>query len=151
MFSLFIDGPNYQYIQNGATTLYNVGGHRFIALTSAKNVSAESLSEIIDAYFKDFRTGVGPNCKGYTPEKFNVEGKEVEVNGTKFWRFEGELMSKTSFDKETSFYTVGYTFFWDGTPFQITGVVVTKEQAQEDIDEIRTYVDAMVKTIRDKR
>ena len=91
MFSLFIDGPNYQYIQNGATTLYNVGGHRFIALTSAKNVSAESLSEIIDAYFKDFRTGVGPNCKGYTPEKFNVEGKEVEINGTKFWRFEGEL------------------------------------------------------------
>jgi hypothetical protein len=151
MFSLFIDGPNYQYIQNGATTLYNVGGHRFIALTSAKNVSAESLSEIIDAYFKDFRTGVGPNCKGYTPEKFNVEGKEVEINGTKFWRFEGELMAKTSFDKETSFYTVGYTFFWDGTPFQITGVVVTKEQAQEDIDEIRTYVDAMVKTIRDKR
>lgn len=60
-------------------------------------------------------------------------------------------MAKTSFDKETSFYTVGYTFFWDGTPFQITGVVVTKEQAQEDIDEIRTYVDAMVKTIRDKR
>jgi hypothetical protein len=28
--------------------------------------------------------------------------------------------------------------------------VVSEEQAQEEIDEIRTYVDAMVKTIRDE-
>ena len=151
MFRLYIDGPNYHYIQNGATNLFNVGGIRFIALTSAKNVEADKPSEILDAYFKDFKTGVSVNCRGYKPEKFNIkESKEIEINGINFWRFEGELIAKTP-SLETSFYTVGYTFIWDGHPFQITGVVVSEGQEKEHIDEITRYVDEMVKTIRDKR
>ena len=152
MFSVYIDGPNYQFIQNGSTSLYNVGGIRFIALTSAEGMKADKPSEIIDLYFEDFKTGVNTNCRGYKPEKFNIkESKEIEINGITFWRFQGELLAKNIFDKETSFYTVGYTFIKDGNPFQITGVVVSEGQEQEYIDEITTYVDEMVKTIRDKR
>ena len=151
MFRLYIDGPNYHYIQNGATNLFNVGGIRFIALTSAKGMKADKPSEILDVYFKDFKTGVSVNCRGYKPEKFNIkESKEIEINGINFWRFEGELIAKTP-SLETSFYTVGYTFIWDGHPFQITGVVVSEGQEKEHIDEITRYVDEMVKTIRDKR
>ena len=152
MFSVYIDGPNYQVIENGATTVFNVGGIRFIALTSAEGMKADKPSEIIDLYFEDFKTGVNTNCRGYKPEKFNIkESKEIEINGITFWRFQGELLAKNIFDKETSFYTVGYTFIKDGHPFQITGVVVSEGQEQEYIDEITTYVDEMVKTIRDKR
>ena len=149
MYSVYIDGPNWQFIEKGSTSLYNVGGKRFIALTSSEYVEANEITEIIDAYFKEFKSAVGTNCNGYKPEKFNVEGKEVEINGRNFWRFEGELIAKMP-SQETSFYTVGYTFFWEDRPFQLTGVVVSEEQAQEEIDEIRTYVDAMVKTIRDE-
>ena len=149
MYNVYIDGPNWQFIEKGSTSLYNVGGKRFIALTSSEYVEANEITEIIDAYFKEFKSAVGTNCNGYKPEKFNVEGKEVEINGRNFWRFEGELIAKMP-SQETSFYTVGYTFFWEDRPFQLTGVVVSEEQAQEEIDEIRTYVDAMVKTIRDE-
>jgi len=152
IFSVYIDGPNYQFIQNGSTSLYNVGGIRFIALTSAKGKKADKPSEIIDLYFDKFKNGVSTNCRGYKPEQFNIkESKEIEINGITFWRFQGELLAKNIFDKETSFYTVGYTFIKDGNPFQITGVVVSEGQEQEYIDEITTYVDEMVKTIRDKR
>lgn len=151
MFNVYIDGPNYHFIEKGSTSLYNVGGKRFIALTSSEYVEANKTSEILDAYFKEFKNGVGTNCNGYKPEKFNIkESKEIEINGTTFWRFEGELLAKMP-SKETSFFTVGYTFIRDGVPFQLTGVVVTEEQDQKDIDEITKYVDAMVKTIRDKR
>lgn len=150
MYSVYIDGPNWQFIEKGSTSLYNVGGKRFIALTSSEYVEANEITEIIDAYFKEFKSAVGTNCNGYKPEKFNVEGKEVEINGRNFWRFEGELIAKMP-SQETSFYTVGYTFFWEDRPFQLTGVVVSEEQAQEEIDEIRTYVDEMIKTIRDER
>jgi len=152
MFSLFIDGPNYQFIQNGSTSKFKVEGIRFIALTSAKGMKADKPSEIIDLYFENFKSGVDTNCRGYEPEQFNIkENKEIEINGITFWRFQGELLAKNIFDKETSFYTVGYTFIKDGNPFQITGVVVSEGQEQEYIDEITTYVDEMVKTIRDKR
>ncbi|HOA81807.1 MAG TPA: hypothetical protein PKK61_12215, partial [Defluviitaleaceae bacterium] len=150
MYNVYIDGPNWQFIEKGSTSLYNVGGKRFIALTSSEYVEANEITEIIDAYFKEFKSAVGTNCNGYKPEKFNVEGKEVEINGRNFWRFEGELIAKMP-SQETSFYTVGYTFFWEDRPFQLTGVVVSEEQAQEEIDEIRTYVDEMIKTIRDER
>lgn len=46
---------------------------------------------------------------------------------------------------------VGYTFFWDDTPFQITATVFTEEPEQAEIDKARAYVDEMVKTVRDKR
>ncbi|MEN2774830.1 hypothetical protein ABCY62_07235 [Acetivibrio clariflavus] len=151
MFLLYIDGPNYHFIENGGTNLFNVGGNRFIALTSSKYVKADKPSEILDAYFNEFKTGVSANCRGYKPEKFDIkESKEIEINGINFWRFEGELIAKTP-SLETSFYTVGYTFIWDGHPFQITGVVVSEGQEKEHIDEITRYVDEMVKTIRDKR
>ena len=77
MYSVYIDGPNWQFIEKGSTSLYNVGGKRFIALTSSEYVEANEITEIIDAYYKEFKAAVGTNCNGYKQEKFNVEVKEV--------------------------------------------------------------------------
>jgi hypothetical protein len=151
MYRVYIDGPNYHFIELGSTCLYNVAGNRFIAITSSKYVEANKTDEILDAYFKEFKDAVDTNCNGYIPEMFNVkESEEIEINGINFLRFEGELLATIS-SKEKGFYAVGYTFMWEDRPFQLVGVVVSEEQEQKDIDEITKYVDAMVKTIRDKR
>lgn len=150
MIELFIDGPNYQFIEKGATNLYNVGGICFIALTSKRDVEADKPSEVLDVYFENFKFAVRTNCNGYDLMKFNIkESKEMEINGINFWRFQGDILANNTVN-DKSLYTVGYTFIKDNTPFQITGVVVSEEQDQKDIDEITKYVDAMVKTIRDE-
>lgn len=151
MTKVYIDGPSYQIVENGSTLLYNVNGNRFIALTSSKMVKVSKSSEVLDAYLELFKSGVKTNCNGSRPVKFDIsESNEVNINGIDFYRFKGNLIcNNTSEDKKC--FAVGYTFIKDKKPCQIVGAVVSDEQDQKDIDEITKYVDAMVKTIRDKR
>ncbi len=148
---VYIDGPNYQIIENGSTKLYNVGGSRFIALTSDDGAKVNKPSEILDTYLEDFKMGVETNCNGSRPVKFNIkESKEIKISDIDFYRFQGDLVVNNTVEDKNC-YAVGYTFIRNNIPFQVVGVVVSDEQKQEEIDEITTYVDAMVKTIRDKR
>lgn len=149
---VYIDGPSYQFIENGYTSLYNVNGNRFIALTTNMDVKVNKPSEILNALFEKFKAGVDTYSNASEPIKFNIkESKEMKINGIDFYRFQGDYVCKGG-SGERNCYAVGYTFInsVDNIPCQIVGAVVSKEQSQKEIDEITTYVDAMVQTIRNK-
>ena len=48
-------------------------------------------------------------------------------------------------------YVVGYTFIIDKIPCNITGVVTEKEQNEESIQEIKSLVDEMARTVRNTK
>lgn len=154
MHSLYVKGPNSYQIEYGATTFIVVEGHTLIGLTSDEFVDASTInepSEILDAYFDSFKYGADQFGLG-DADRFDIrESREVEIDGRKFWRFEGDLIYKLPSGDEIRYFVVGYTFFWDDTPFQITATVFTEEPEQAEIDKARAYVDEMVKTVRDKR
>lgn len=154
MHSLYVKAPNSYLIEYGATTFIVVEGHTLIGLTSDSFVDASTInepSEILDAYFDSFTYNANQFGSG-DPDRFDIrESREVEIDGRKFWRFEGDLINKLPSGDEIRYFVVGYTFFWDDTPFQITATVFTEEPEQAEIDKARAYVDEMVKTVRDKR
>lgn len=154
MHRLYVKAPNSYDIEYGATTFIVVEGHTLIGLTSDKFVDASTInepSEILDAYFDSFKYGADIFGSGDL-DRFDIrESREVEIDGRKFWRFEGDLIFKLLSGDEIRYFVVGYTFFWDDTPFQITATVFTEEPEQAEIDKARAYVDEMVKTVRDKR
>ena len=154
MYSLYVKAPSSYDIERGATTFIVVEGDTLIGLTSDEFVDASTInepSEILDAYFDSFKYGADQFGSGDL-DRFDIrESREVEIDGRKFWRFEGDLIFKLLSGDEIRYFVVGYTFFWDDTPFQITATVFTEEPEQAEIDKARAYVDEMVKTVRDKR
>lgn len=155
MHSLYVKGPSSYEIEYPATSfIAPVEGYTLIGLTSDSFVDASTInepSEILDAYFDSFKYGADQFGLG-DADRFDIrESREVEIDGRKFWRFEGDLIYKLPSGDEIRYFVVGYTFFWDDTPFQITATVFTEEPEQAEIDKARAYVDEMVKTVRDKR
>ncbi len=71
---------------------------------------------------------------------------KMTINGIEMLRCEG--MVKNDYGGVYDAYIVGYYFLIEDTPCSVIGFVKDKEQPQDIINEVRDYVDAMVKTIK---
>ena len=75
--------------------------------------------------------------------------KTEKINEIEMYRYEGKLICGRTV--KASAYVVGYTFIIDKIPCNITGVVTEKEQNEESIQEIKSLVDEMARTVRNTK
>lgn len=147
----YISVPPYPSISKSVNDVFVVKYSRFICLTNYDyDVSEVELDEIQELLFDDFAYASGYYTTYSEPVEFRNETTEtITVNGMEAWRFEGTLYCDyEGYTAEE--YCVGYTCIVNDTPLMITGVVVDEDQPQDLIDEITTYVDEMITTIRDE-
>lgn len=71
---------------------------------------------------------------------------KMTINGIEMLRCEGTI--KNDYGGIYDAYIIGYYFLIEDTPCSVIGFVKDKEQPQDIINEVRDYVDGMVKTIR---
>lgn len=145
--NIVVDVPNYQEINKGFTQLYIMHGEKYVAITAAKNSSATDLETAHDDAFAKFKE----NVQNYSYVNFlTVKNDSTEtVNGVEVYKYEGTV----NCGKDTVYdaYVIGYSFIMDGVPCTITGSVIDQAQSQDMIDEIKTTVEAMIKTLRSER
>ena len=148
-YDIFINIPrNYMPIEKGFTHLFNVGGERSLAVTAVRRANPSSLQDAYRMALERFIIAFENHAK---INSLSIENEEtLEINGIDLYRFEGKLDCTDELG-DYKLYTVGYTFIMDGLPCMVIGTVLEKEQPQDMIDEIRTYVDYMVTTLRSEK
>lgn len=142
---IYVDGPNYQEIEEGFTRLFIVHEQKYCAFTAALKGHASSLSEAHDVAFAKLQQNL-VNYEGGLNYISVTSDKEVTVNGIDTYYFEGTINYGT--DNIHDGYAVGYAFIMDGVPCEIVGSVIDDEQSADTIQEIKDYADAMMKSVR---
>ena len=148
-YDIFIDVPsNYMPISNGYTQLFNVGGQKSIGVTGLRRYDPTSLQDAHEKVFEEYVMGFENHAR---IDSLSVEKEEtIDINGREVYMFEGQL-NCTDQTGEYKIYAVGYSFIMDEIPCMVIGTVLEKEQPQDMIDEIRTYVDYMITTLRSEK
>lgn len=145
--NIYVDAPNWQEIDKGFTKLYILHGEKYVAITAEKNNTTTDLDKAHEYAFAKFKQ----NIQNYSyVNSLNVTKNSKEtVNGVEVYKYEGTL----NCGKDTVYdaYVIGYSFIMDGVPCTITGSVVDKTQPDEMIKEVKSTVEAMIKTLRTER
>ena len=146
---IFINVPvNYMPIENGFTQLFNVGRDRSIAVTAVRRTSPSSLQDAYNMALERYIVGFESYAK---INSLSIENEEtLEINDIELYRFEGKLDCTDDLG-DYELYTVGYSFIMDEIPCMVIGTVLDRDQPQDMIDEIRTYVDYMITTLRSEK
>lgn len=142
---IYVDCPNYQAIEQGFTRLYIVHGEKYCAVTSALKADADTLEEAHELAFAKLQQNL-VNYEGGINYLDVTADETVVINGIEAYYFEGTINYGT--DNIHDGYAVGYSFIVDDVPCQIIGSVISNEQSAVDIKEIKTNVDAMMRTVR---
>lgn len=148
----FINVPkDYTPIEIGFTQLFDYGGERSIAVTAVgRSTEPSSLQEAYNKALENFIRAC--HFEDYVEiTSLSIENEEtLEINGIDLFRFEGKLNCTDDLG-DYELYTVGYSFIMDKKPCIVIGTVLEREQPQDMVDEIRTYVDYMITTLRNER
>ena len=142
---VYVDVPNYPEYSDGFTETFAVYGSRYIAFTHGKRIQAADAKDAQAKVWELF----APAMESYGGGVNNIDIQKDElltVNGMEVDSFEGMISygSNPVYDG----YAKGYSFIVDGMPCHIIGSVYSEEQTQDEIDEIRAIVDAMIYTVR---
>lgn len=145
--NIYVDVPNYQEIEKGFTQLYIMHGQRYVAVTVDKNTEISSIEQAHEAAFEKFKQ----NIQNYSyVNSLKVEKSSTEIiNGMEVYKYEGTL--NCGRDNVYDAYVIGYSFIFDGEPCNIIGSVIDEGQSEEWINEIRSTVETMIKTVRTER
>lgn len=145
---IYINAPStYEETQNGYSKIYFVKNKKYIAITAEKSMEATELTKAQDIVFSKIKE----NVKDFTYiNNLEIEQEKTEkINEIEMYRYEGKLICGRTV--KASAYVVGYTFIIDKIPCNITGVVTEKEQNEESIQEIKSLVDEMARTVRNTK
>ena len=142
---IYVNGPNYQEIEQGFTQLYIVHEQKYCAVTSSIFDTADSLLEAHEISFSLFQQNMANYEGGINSIQIDQE-QNLTVNGIDTYYFEGSINYGT--DNIHDGYAVGYAFIIDGVPCEIVGSVIDDEQSSVTIQEIKDNVDAMMKSVR---
>lgn len=150
--NIVVDVPNYQEMEKGFTQLYILHGERYVAVTAHKNASVTSVGEAHDSAFEKFKE----NIQNYSyVNSLNISNEKTEtVNGVEVYRYEGTVSCALDVnDRANAYdaYVIGYSFIMDNVPCTITGSVINQSQDSAQIEEIKSVVEQMIKTLRSER
>ncbi len=146
---IYVDVPNFQDIFEGYTELFILHDIKYVAVTAEKGDKYKGITDLKKAHevaFAKFKK----NISGYSiVNSLNVETESiVNINGIDMYRYEGT--HHCGVEEIYDAYAVGYSFIMDDTPVNICGSVILKDQKEVLIDEMRTFIDAMIQTVRDE-
>lgn len=145
---IYINAPStYEETQNGYSKIYFIKNKKYIAITAEKSMETTELAKAQDIVFSKLKE----NVKDFTYiNNLDIEQEKIEkINEIEMYRYEGKLICGRTV--KASAYIVGYTFIVDKIPCNITGVVMEKEQSDQNIQEIKTLVDEMARTVRNTK
>ncbi len=145
----YIDVPNFQYIEEGYTDVFLLHDIKYVAVTVEKGDEYKGITDLKKAHeatFAKFKR----NIHAYSMvNSLNVENESiVNINGIDMYRYEGthHCGEEEIYDA----YVVGYSFIMEDTPVNICGSVILKDQKEVLKDEMRTFIDEMIQTVRDE-
>lgn len=137
-----IHAPAWKEIEKGRTEIFHVKDVSVVSIT----YTAEKFTTIEEAHgalWEDYKTASHNYTLVYSQ---NITSEKVEnINGIEAYHYEGTIGYG---DRMKPRYLTGYTFIYDGVPISINGVVVYESQSEALINEVRTIVDGMVKSVR---
>lgn len=145
MKQIYVNGPNYQEIEQGFTQLYIVHEQKYCAVTASIDDTVSDLSEAHNISFSLFQQNMA-NYEGGI-NSISIENEDyLTVNDIESYYFEGTI--NYGKDNIHDGYAVGYAFIMDGVPCEIIGSVIDDEQSTDTIQEIKDNVDAMMESVR---
>lgn len=142
---IYVNGPNYQEIEEGYTELFIVHDEKYCAFSSDRKSTADSLLEAHEIAFSKLQKNMANYSGGIN--SITIDSEEYKTIGSiDTYYFEGSINygSNPIFDG----YAVGYAFILDGIPCEIIGSVIDDEQSSVTIQEIKDNVDAMMQSVR---
>lgn len=144
---IYVDTPDFNDIEKGYTELFKDGEKKLVAFTDLRNETVKNEKEAFDLIYPKFKKNVSSWLR-INGETFTSE-ERIEVNGIETLKVTGTV--KLGVLNYYDCYIYGYSFIFEGVPCAIIGVVSDLDQPQEEIDEVTEIVDAMMKTVRNKR
>lgn len=145
--NIYVNAPNWQEIDKGFTKLYILHGQRYIAVTAEKSNTTTDLSQAHQYAFEKFKQNI-QNYSYVNTLNVNKDSKET-INGIEVYKYEGTV--NCGRDTVYDAYVIGYSFIMDGVPCTITGSVIDENQPGEMIEEVKSIVESMIKTVRNNR
>lgn len=152
MQKIVMNVPNYQRIESGYLTMYNVGREYSIGVVYDKvDEVPKTLQAAHEAAFDIYIL-----CMQNYARIKELEAHEEQtftVNGIEVYEFEGLLNCELRDETPYSLYAFGYSFIMDGLPCSVIGTVLKREdpQPEEYKTEIKKTVKAMIKTLRSEK
>ena len=151
--NIFVDVPNWDPMElthKMMTTVYKIQGSKYVSITDTDD-KVNSLSEAYQKTFDVFKE----NMYRYHPINYiSITSEKTEkVNSLEVYRFEGTMNCRAPNNTSVYYdaYVVGYSFILNDTPCSIIGSVQDVEQEQSMIKEMKSIIDAMIKTVRTER
>ena len=144
---IYVDTPAFNMIESGFSRLFMVNDEKYATFTCLYEETGTNAKEAFTTTFDKLKE----NLFGYhqVNELNEVEESNVNVNGIETYSIKGTVNCGT--ENKYDAYIYGYSFVFGGYPTSIIGIVEDQAQAQEDIDEITSIVDAMMKSVRSER
>lgn len=141
-----VDVPGYKYIEKGYTKVFLDDGVKLVVFTCREEDSSSTPEEAYEQCWAKTRWGV-ENYGYINEEGHDLTVTEKTVGDIETLYYEGTMRLDRSEPHRTA-QTYGYAFTFLGHPCLIWGYVVDKDQPQDQIDEIKNVVDAMVESVR---
>lgn len=141
---IYVNVPDWKDLERGYVEEFCIYEEQMISVLGNCSSSAASLEEAQTECTEMWKV-----CQDMlSANTFTVTAEQTgTMNGIDYYRYEGlwNCGDADPFDA----YTVGYTFFMDGIPVNIQGIVLDPAQPQATIDNIKMITDASMKTVRD--
>ena len=141
-----IDVPEYKYIEQGYAKVFLDDGVKVVIFTCLGRENSSTPEEAYELCWETTRAGV--DYYGHINEEgHNLTVTEKTVGDIETLYYEG-TMRLDRYEPYRTAQTYGYAFTYLGRPCMIWGYVLDKEQPQDQIDEIKNVVDAMMESVR---
>ncbi len=141
---IYVDIPNYNLIEEGYTRLFFESGQKYVTFTCLYEEVCDNITtaheKTIDIFMKSVYDHHFVN---------NVEVRNdttVMVNNIETYQYEGIVVAGR--EELYDAYLYGYSFVFEGFPCSIVGVVIDREQPEEEQQLVKEIVDEMMKSVR---
>ena len=141
-----LDVPAYKYIEQGYAQVFLDDGVKVVVFTCMERKNSSTPEEAYEQCWPITRYGV-ENYGYINEEGHNLTVTEKTVGDIETLYYEG-TMRLDRYEPYRTAQTYGYAFTYLGRPCMIWGYVLDKEQPQDQIDEIKNVVDAMMESVR---
>lgn len=162
---IVINVPNWQEMEKGFTELYILHGLKYVAVTAETTSVVTTVEEAHTKAFEKFKQNI-QNYSYVNSLTVKTSSKET-INGIEVYKYEGTLncaLDYSNRDNSYDAYVIGYSFIMDGVPCNITGSVIAEDgkiyqkngeqvtvNYEEEVSEMKSTVEAMIKTLRSER
>ena len=151
---IYIDVPAYRLLEAGFSKLFvdfiddmKAGAIKCVVPRCDKNATAANAEEA----FEINASGLVIDIRNYytTNSYKKTSGETVTINDREFYKVTGTINCGSSDIYDA--YMVSYSFIMEDLPCTIFGIVLEKEQSEEQIAEINKILELSAASVRDKK